>query len=61
VRAIQVDGGSEFEAAYQDRSIRLFVLAPHSLKLNGCVERAHRTHAEEFYQVYDGGYVLKPP
>ena len=59
VRAIQVDGGSEFEAAFeeacQDRSIRLFVLPPHSPKLNGYVERAHRTHAEEFYEVYDGG------
>jgi len=59
VRAIQVDGGSEFEAAFeeacQERSIRLFVLPPHSPKLNGHVERAHRTHAEEFYEVYDGG------
>ena len=27
-------------------------LPPHSPKLNGCVERAHRTHTEEFYQVY---------
>jgi transposase InsO family protein len=58
VRAIQVDGGSEFEAAFeeacQERSIRLFVLPPHSPKLNGYVERAHRTHVEEFYEVYDG-------
>jgi len=23
-------------------------------ELNGHVERAHRTHAEEFYEVYDG-------
>jgi putative transposase len=30
--------------------IRLFVLPPHSPKLNGRVERGHRTHTEEFYE-----------
>ncbi|MBI2936288.1 MAG: transposase [Chloroflexi bacterium] len=53
VRAIQVDGGSEFQAAFetacQERGIRLFTLPPRSPKLNGCVERANRTHTEEFY------------
>ncbi|MFH2104366.1 MAG: hypothetical protein ABIJ39_13535 [Chloroflexota bacterium] len=34
------------------RHIQLFVLPPHSPKLNGYVERAHRTHQEEFYEVY---------
>jgi transposase InsO family protein len=57
VRAIQVDGGSEFQAAFeeacQQRGIRLFVLPPRSPKLNGHVERANRTHAEEFYEVSD--------
>jgi transposase InsO family protein len=57
VRAIQVDGGSEFKAdfeeACQQRGIRLFVLPPRSPKLNGHVERAQRTHQEEFYQVID--------
>jgi transposase InsO family protein len=57
VRAIQVDGGSEFKAdferACQERDIRLFVLPPRSPKLNGCVERAQRTHKEEFYRVVD--------
>ena len=57
VRALQVDGGSEFKAdferACQDQGIRLFVLPPRSPKLNGCVERAQRTHREEFYQVVD--------
>jgi transposase InsO family protein len=57
VRAIQVDGGSEFQAAFeeacQQRGIRLFVLPPRSPKLNGHVERANRTHAEEFYEVAD--------
>lgn len=57
VRAIQVDGGSEFEAVFerecQKRGIKLFVLPPRSPKLNGGVERAHRTHTEEFYEVTD--------
>lgn len=57
LKAIQVDGGSEFaaafEAACQRGGIRLFVLPPRSPKLNGCVERAQRTHTEEFYEVTD--------
>lgn len=57
IRALQVDGGSEFfrdfETECQRRSLRLFVLPPRSPKLNGSVERAQRTHTEEFYQVYD--------
>jgi transposase InsO family protein len=57
VRAIQVDGGSEFKAEFeracQERGIRLFVLPPRSPKLNGSVERAQRTHREEFYQLVD--------
>lgn len=57
IRAIQVDGGSEFkaefEAACQERGIQLFILPPSSPKLNGCVERGNRTHREEFYEVYD--------
>ena len=57
IRALQVDGGSEFfrdfETECQRRSIKLFVLPPRSPKLNGSVERAQRTHTEEFYQVYD--------
>lgn len=58
IRAIQVDGGSEFMAGFEEtcrqRGIRLFVLPPHSPKLNGRVERANRTHAEEFWECYDG-------
>jgi transposase InsO family protein len=57
VQAIQVDGGSEFQAAFetecQQRGIQLFVLPPRSPKLNGCVERAQRTHTEEFYEITD--------
>ena len=55
VKAIQVDGGSEyragFEQACQRLGLKLFVLPPHAPKLNGRVERAHRTHLEEFYAV----------
>ena len=55
VRAISIDNGSEFmaefEAACQVRDIRLFVLPPRSPKLHGAVERANRTHTEEFYEV----------
>jgi hypothetical protein len=47
IRALQVDGGSEFfadfEAECQRRKIRLFVLPPKSPKLNGAVERANST------------------
>jgi len=62
IRAVQVDGGSEFEAVFEEecqrRNIKLFVLPPRSPKLNGCVERAHRTHTEEFYEVTDGSFEL---
>jgi putative transposase len=55
VRAISIDNGSEFmaefEAACEARGIRLFVLPPRSPKLHGAVERANRTHTEEFYEV----------
>ncbi len=54
IRAIQVDGGSEFmaefEAACAAQQIALFVLPPRSPKLNGHVERSQRTHTEEFYE-----------
>jgi len=57
VKAIQVDGGSEFmaefEVACQERGIRLFVLPPRSPKLNGCVERTNRTYRQEFYECYE--------
>ena len=57
IKAIQVDGGSEYKADFetlcQERGIPLFVLPPRSPKLNGCVERGNRTHREEFYDVYD--------
>ena len=55
VKAVQVDGGSEFaaefEEACQQKHLPLFVLPPKSPKLNAHVERSHRTHNEEFYEV----------
>jgi len=62
VKAIQVDGGAEFEAIFEEecqrRDIKLFVLPPRSPKLNGGVERAHRTHTEEFYEVTESSFDL---
>lgn len=55
VKAIQVDGESEYRAGFEEAcqrlGLKLFVLPTHSPKLNGRVERAHRTHLEEFYAV----------
>lgn len=57
VRALQIDGGSEFrgafEAACASRGLPLYVVPPRSPKLQGHVERAQRTHREEFYQVWE--------
>jgi len=62
IRAIQVDGGSEFQDAFerecQKRGIKLFVLPPRSPKLNGHVERAQRTHTEEFYEVTEASFEI---
>lgn len=62
LKAIQVDGGSEFEAAFEEecqkRGIKLLVLPPRSPELNGYVERAHRTHTEEFYEVTNSSFEL---
>ncbi len=64
VKAIQVDGGSEFQSIFeqtcQQRGIRLFVLPPRSPKLNGHVERSNRTHTEEFYEVTDCEFEMIP-
>ena len=62
VRAVQVDGGSEFkkdfETACQTAQIPLWVLPPKSPKQNGGVERSHRTHREEFYEVEEVGLTV---
>jgi hypothetical protein len=50
-----MDGGSEyragFEQACQYPGRKLFVLPPHSPKLNERINRAHRIHLKEFYAV----------
>jgi len=57
IKAIQIDGGSEFKAEFelecQKRGIILFVLPPRSPKLNGMVERMQRTSREEIYDIKD--------
>ena len=47
-----------FEEECQKRGIKLFVLPLRSPKLNGAVERANRTHTEEFYEVVDSTFEL---
>lgn len=63
VRAISVDNGSEFMADFelecQRRGIVLYTLPPRSPKLHGAVERANRTHTEEFYEVTDAAPELE--
>ncbi len=57
ITGIQIDGGSEFMAEFEDaceeKSIALFVLAPKSPELNGGVERCNKTWRDEFYDLYD--------
>jgi len=57
IRALQIDGGSEFrgafEAACAAAGLPLYIVPPRSPKLQGHVERAQRTHREEFYQVWE--------
>jgi len=54
--------GKNFEAIFEEecqrRGIKLFVLPPRSPKLNGAVERVHRTHTEEFYEVTESSFDL---
>jgi putative transposase len=62
IKSIQIDGGSEFQSVFEEeclkRDIKLFVLPPRSPKLNGAVERANRTHTEEFYEITDSTFEL---
>ncbi len=63
IKAIQIDGGSEFkkyfEEAIQERQILLFVIPPRSPKLNSYVERANRMYREEFYEVETIGHTME--
>lgn len=57
VTGVQVDGGSEFMAAFEracrDKHIDLFVLPPKRPQLNGAVERCNGAWRYEFYAVHD--------
>ena len=57
VDAIQVDGGSEFMAEFEDAcrqpAIKLYLLPPKSPEINGAVERCNSSWRYEFYAVYD--------
>lgn len=57
ITSIQVDGGSEFMAEFEqacaDLDISLFILPPKKPKYNGGVERSNRTFREELYAKKD--------
>jgi putative transposase len=57
VSAIQVDGGSEFKAEFEqacaDKGLILYELPPKRPQLNGAVERCNGAWRYEFYGVYD--------
>ena len=61
--SIQVDGGSEFMAEFEDAckdlKIPLYVLPPKRPQYNGCVERANSTSRVEFYPFYVGALTLQ--
>lgn len=60
IKGVQVDGGSEFKAAFEkacaDKGLALFVLPPKSPRLNGAVERAQGSWRYEFYGCFDLPY-----
>jgi putative transposase len=57
IEAIQVDGGSEFRAQFEqacaEKGLGLYVLPPKRPQLNGAVERAQGSWRYEFYAVHD--------
>ena len=57
IKAIQVDGGSEFKAEFEQacraKGLDLYVLPPKCPQLNGAVERAQGSWRYEFYASYD--------
>lgn len=57
IKSIQVDGGSEFMAEFEDycreQNIKLYVLPPRSPKMNCYVERANETYRYEFWNIYE--------
>ena len=65
IKMIRTDNGHEFQARFhwhlRDLGIDHVYIKPASPRLNGKVERSHRTDAEEFYQLleYKGDVDLK--
>lgn len=63
LRSIQVDGGSEFCAEFEEAcealNLPLAVLPPKSPELNGVVERANDSSRTEFWSLYDGHLTVK--
>lgn len=57
IKGIQVDGGSEFMAEFEQackaKNLALFVLPPKRPQLNGAVERAQGSWRYEFYACHD--------
>ena len=57
VHMIRTDNGHEFQAKFhwhvQDLGIDHVYIKPHSPRLNGKVERSHRTDQAEFYQLLE--------
>lgn len=57
VTGLQVDGGSEFKADFEEackaRGLVLYVLPPKSPQLNGAVERVQSSWRYEFYACFD--------
>ena len=60
--SIQVDGGSEFMAEFEQAcanlDIPLYVLPPRRPQFNGCVERANDNTRVEFWNLYDGNLTV---
>lgn len=56
IYSIQVDGGSEFMADFEElckqKGIKLYVLPPRSPKLNAFIERSNNTAHYEFYALH---------
>ena len=57
LESVQVDGGSEFMAGFEDAcrkfGVALRVLPPRRPQWNGCVERANRAARIEFWNLLD--------
>jgi transposase InsO family protein len=57
IHTIRTDNGHEFQSQFhwhvEDKGIRHSYIKPRSPRLNGKVERSHRTDQEEFYQLLE--------